>query len=449
MPRAARMVANNENADYINYSYHTKNSYLSFAGNMMEDCLYCNLAQESRSCVDTDYALGSELCYECVGIQQCYACQYVVDSQNCHSSQFLKDCSDCSDCFLCCNMKHKSHCFMNTQYSKEEYEQKAKEFRQRPLDEQKAFFEQYVRGFPRRCNYNYNSEGCVGEYITKSKNCVDCYQMYEGENCRDVHTGFPGLRDSLRSCYVGERAELVYESLASGADCQRLRWCIVVVSKSSDVDYSEFCLSSTNLFGCSGVKVKQYCIFNTQHSKDEYAVLREKIIEHMKKTGEWGLSFDPRISPFGYNETVAMDFYPLSKEAALAQGYNWQDDIPVTTGKETISWGDIPNDIQAVDESICKEILACEKTGKNYKIIKQELAFYKRFNLPLPRLHPEERHRQRMNHRNAFEFYHRQCMCDRQGHDHGSRCPIEFETTYAPDRPEKIYCEGCYQKEIV
>jgi len=27
-------------------------------------------------------------------------------------------------------------------------------------------------------------------------------------------------------------------------------------------------------------------------------------------------------------------------------------------------------------------------------------------------------------------------------------CTNEFETPYAPDRPEIVYCEECYNKEI-
>ncbi len=35
-------------------------------------------------------------------------------------------------------------------------------------------------------------------------------------------------------------------------------------------------------------------------------------------------------------------------------------------------------------------------------------------------------------------------------HHHGKgRCPNEFETSYAPDRPEIVYCESCYQSEVV
>ena len=27
-------------------------------------------------------------------------------------------------------------------------------------------------------------------------------------------------------------------------------------------------------------------------------------------------------------------------------------------------------------------------------------------------------------------------------------CKKEFETSYAPDRPEIVYCESCYNKEV-
>ena len=30
----------------------------------------------------------------------------------------------------------------------------------------------------------------------------------------------------------------------------------------------------------------------------------------------------------------------------------------------------------------------------------------------------------------------------------GGKCTNEFETSYAPERPEIVYCESCYQKEV-
>jgi hypothetical protein len=35
-------------------------------------------------------------------------------------------------------------------------------------------------------------------------------------------------------------------------------------------------------------------------------------------------------------------------------------------------------------------------------------------------------------------------------HFHGNEpCPNEFETSYAPERQEIVYCENCYNAEIV
>jgi hypothetical protein len=40
-------------------------------------------------------------------------------------------------------------------------------------------------------------------------------------------------------------------------------------------------------------------------------------------------------------------------------------------------------------------------------------------------------------------------MCDKKNHFHGKeKCKVEFETSYAPERPEIIYCEKCYQREV-
>ena len=33
-------------------------------------------------------------------------------------------------------------------------------------------------------------------------------------------------------------------------------------------------------------------------------------------------------------------------------------------------------------------------------------------------------------------------------HQHDGQCPNEFETSYAPERPEIVYCEACYNAEV-
>ncbi len=117
--------------------------------------------------------------------------------------------------------------------------------------------------------------------------------------------------------------------------------------------------------------------------------------------------------------------------------------------KETFSTNDVPDHIQDIDKRICQEILRCASCGRNYKVIPQELEFYKKHDIPIPRRCFYCRYAARVSLLNVTEFYHRQCMCDKPNHEHSGRCLVEFETTYAPERPEIIYCEACYQKEVV
>jgi hypothetical protein len=40
-------------------------------------------------------------------------------------------------------------------------------------------------------------------------------------------------------------------------------------------------------------------------------------------------------------------------------------------------------------------------------------------------------------------------MCNKENHiNHQGKCNVEFETSYAPDRSEIVYCEKCYQQEV-
>ncbi|MBU0648359.1 hypothetical protein KJ855_04235 [Patescibacteria group bacterium] len=91
----------------------------------------------------------------------------------------------------------------------------------------------------------------------------------------------------------------------------------------------------------------------------------------------------------------------------------------------------------------------CQETGKPFKMISQEMRFYINHDIPLPRVIPRRRHQNRLSLRNIRKLHHRQCMCEEGGHGHEGRCKTEFETTYSPDRSEKVYCEGCYQKSVV
>jgi hypothetical protein len=163
------------------------------------------------------------------------------------------------------------------------------------------------------------------------------------------------------------------------------------------------------------------------------------------------------MSQYGYNETIANEYYPLTEEKAKEAGANWQNedfglkyDGPFYEPKPIIEYD--PQKSQSAETeqtALLAGILKCEVSGKPYKIQPQELLFYIKNNLQIPRRHPDQRYEDRINLRNPMTLWHRQCMCEDSGHDHGGRCPNEFETSYSPERKEIIYCEQCYQSEVV
>jgi hypothetical protein len=184
---------------------------------------------------------------------------------------------------------------------------------------------------------------------------------------------------------------------------------------------------------------KIFCILNKQYTKEEYERLVPKIIAKMKADAEWGEFFPVELSPFAYNETVAQEYFPLTKEEVLKRGWKWRDekdDVPKVS--KIIPAAKLPDSIDDIPDDILNWAIQCEATKRPFKIIKQELEFYRKMRLPIPCFHPDERHRRRMALRNPRKLWKRECM----------KCRKPIETTYAPERPEIVYCERCYHATI-
>ena len=233
----------------------------------------------------------------------------------------------------------------------------------------------------------------------------------------------------------GDSAELLYESAICGFNTQNFRFTSFSLSQSSNLDYCQYCNFCSNCFGCIGLQRKKYCILNKQYSKEEYGELVPKIIEHMKKSGEWGEFFPAKYSDFAYNESVAQEYFPLTKEEALAKGFRWREKDKKEYQPATAQ---APDNSREADQSICNELFACENCGRNYKIIEQELKFYKEQGVPIPKKCFYCRHANRFKMRNPRILHDRKC----------TKCGIDIKTTYSPERPEKVYCEKCYLETV-
>ena len=145
-----------------------------------------------------------------------------------------------------------------------------------------------------------------------------------------------------------------------------------------------------------------------------------------------------KYSPFAYNESLADLSFPMTKNEIINSELCFQENLQRTKGKTTLK--NIPESISDISDSIINEVLECIQCQRNYKIVKNELSFYKKFKIPIPRYCFFCRLAKRFELRTPSRLWHRKCM--KEG------CNNEFETSYAPDRPEIVYCEKCYQAEV-
>jgi hypothetical protein len=456
------------NSEYTNMVTGLKNCYMVTHSDHDENCLYGSVVDLCKDSVDSLILTDSELCYETTDCQRCYQVMYSVDCEDCHSSYFCRNCIGCSDCFGCVNLKNKKHCIWNVQYSKEEYKEKLKELQMYSHQAKKALQAQafdFWKQFPQRYMHERHNASVSGDYVYNSKNTHDSFIVSDMEDsrwCAYVTHG-PKTTNAYDFTHYGNGADLLYESLQVGNHASRIKFSWYAALNTNDVEYSVCCMGCKNCFGCVGLNKKEFCIFNKQYSKEEYFALRTKIIEQMNqmpyidskgRSYKYGEFFPSEFSPFGYNATTAQEFFPLSKEDILNKGFNWKEPEDREYSIDIIS-ENIPDTITEVDETILSRVIGCEHKGlcnencsTAFKMTPEELQFYQKMNIPIPHLCPNCRHYQRALFRNPMNLWSRTCMCNQVGHEHEGKCLNEFETSYAPERPDIVYCEKCYQQEV-
>jgi len=478
VPIVALFNINAVNSDYCNHTEDSKNCYFLFEGIWNENVCYSKIIAHCKDSLDLYSADKSELAYENINGNKCYRVSFSKNATACTDSAFLLDCRGCNNCFGCVNLRNKSYYFFNQPCTKEEYAEKMRALDLgsfSALEKMKARVRTFQASFPRRFAHLVNSPGSTGDILADCKDCVWCFDCFEGaENCRYMKNGGYGLKDSE----IGHGAgigELMDEVVDTGIGTSRV-FATIVLRNGHDIRYAFDCHGVHDLFGCISIRNKSYCILNKQYSKEEYEALVPRIIAHMNEMPyvdasgrmyRYGEFFPSDLSPFAYNETAAQEYFPLAKEQAIAQGYAWRNPDP-RNYQITITAQALPDHINDVSDAILKETIGCGHTGTcsdqcttAFRIIPQELAFYRTMHLPLPRLCPNCRHARRLTQRNPLYLWRRVCTCggstsdndiyqNQSAHFHGTaHCPNEFETSYAPDRPEIVYCEQCYQTEVI
>ena len=461
VPFKALNVVNGVNSPYVGNMTDPKNCYLVFNAGYVEDSMYAHGVNMSKWCVDVSHVSKCENCYEGFCLTSCATSIFSSQCENSFNMMFSKNCSGCQDCFGCVNLRKKSYCIFNEQYSREEYLEKIKSFNLGSYENLQKIKEkvlQFWMKFPNKFIEGFQNTNVSGNYIEHCKDVKNSFMVREGQNlhyCQYIQEG-TASKDCWDYSIWGDNNQLVYECHACGLGTQNIKFCLLCQESVHDLEYSICCEGgSENLFGCVNLRKKQYCIFNKQYSKEDYYKLVGKIKRHMDampyvdskgRIYRYGEYFPTELSPFAYNTTMAQEYFPLSKPNAAENGYSWEDTAE-RNYKVDFKVGSLPDDIKDVGDEIVGKVIACEHEGKcnqlctnAFKIVENELIFYRKMNLPLPRLCPNCRTFERLKQRTGIELYHRKCM--KEG------CSNEFETAYSPDRPEIVYCERCYKEEV-
>ncbi|MFH1769317.1 MAG: hypothetical protein ABH833_01470 [Parcubacteria group bacterium] len=477
VPRQATKMRNSSGSRYCDSVIDCKDCFMVMGGLKSQDCMYGE-PYLSRNTVDSDIVLNADHSYENLSCNGVFNTRFVYFSDECLDSSFLFDCKGCTSCFGCVNLRNQQYRIFNKKYTKEEYKKEMEKWdlgSYIKLQEAKKRFYEFYLSIPRRFSIITNGINVVGDDLQNTKNCQVCFMTKSGvENCKYIYYGGLLLKDSMDVTTGGEKSQLMYESVGNAASERAL--FSNGLNTTHDIEYSEQVFGSSDIFGCVGIKHRKYCILNKQYSKEEYKVLRQKITKHMNerpfvdKNGreyKYGEYFPIEHNVYAYNESWAFQNFRMTKGEALDAGYGWRDreqknyDIDIRNSS-------LLDHVKDADNSIANKAIECLHKGecnelctKAFRIIPDELKFYRQMNIALPRLCPNCRYFQRLSMRNSLKLWHRACQCVGDGSDNGvynntdkhfhgnNHCPNEFETAISPERKEIVYCQQCYNDEFV
>lgn len=425
LPRLAITHATSVNSDYTLNSVKNKNCYLTSGADYNDNCLYGIASQRSRDCVDHFLIYDSELCYGCLDSSRLYNCVGCQESFDVKNSWLLYDCRNCNHCAFSANLRGKEYVLFNKQLQKNDYEKQLNVILEQ-LFENPDWMDESRKRVREKAIHRYalieKSENVSGNFIRNCKNSLSIFDAEDLVNCKYVYYG-TDVHNAYDASCVSFKCYDFYEVM-SACNGHNVKFCDASLY-CHDLEYCVTCFISSHLFGCISMNNNhQYVILNKQYTPQEYRKLRLKIIEYMKTTKEYGEYFPPWLSPFGYNESSAFDYMPLSKEDANRKGFLWFDDV------------------EAESDTFKTENARCEFCKKDYKLINQELVFYKKMRVPLPVLCWPCRLKRLIESRRAWELFERPC----------DGCGTVIQTPYCELEGQgrattlRVLCEKCYNE---
>ena len=478
MPYPNKLCDNMENSEYCNQETDDKNCYMNAWGHNNENSLYTTYSLKGLRTVDNYRAMHCEYAYESVDIHTSQRVFFSQQIENSYDIWFSYDLKSCQNVLFGFGINNANYVFKNKIMPKEEREALYQSYKEKIASYAWLLgvikeYQEWVKDFPLRGVIAINTENSIWwNDLINVKNSLCCTR---GEESQDIAYAnlFAGVSDGMDIESVGW-AQKTY-NLASSIKTNE---CFVGSHIFENVQNGYYVYASKNsdyIMACVGLDHKKCCFLNTQYTQQKWEQLAVSSIEDLQFKGKFWEFFESKDSPFPYNDSVAMDYYPIYKtiinneekiinvkgigtvtimspenfisDAILDLG--WEEkikikrrtkdqEINIQSWMQTIRAQDLPDNIHDVTDDILKKAIICEVSGRPFRIVWLELEFYRKHGLPLPHKHYDIRHEQRLARRSWRSMYIGHC----------DACEREMLSAYPSDSWYKVYCESCYDKEI-
>src|SRR3989344_107350 len=265
-------------SEYCNYGLDFKECYLLFGGNANEKVYFGNQIFDSRDSMDMAFSEKAELSYdlfECTRINKVFFSRY---SSDCIDSYYLIDCRNCMNCFGCVGLVNKQYYIFNKPYTKKEYEEFINSSNLGSFKTHQEFLkrlETLKLKIPHRYTRIYKSVNSDGDDLFEARNTHGSFSSRQTENSKYLFFCRNNVKDCYDDSFQGFNSELVYE-VAHGFGGSNVAFGVRNYFSNQDAHYNEECHHCKNIFGCEGLRKKQYCILNRQYTKEEYEELLPK-----------------------------------------------------------------------------------------------------------------------------------------------------------------------------
>ncbi len=391
-PRYNVKQVNSENCDYADTAIKSKNCYYCFCVFYCEDTYYSRYSRKCSNSSDLTFCVSCQWCVECNDCVNCYMVSNSKHCSNCSECDYCEDCYSCEKCFGCKGLYRKKYCIFNEQFTEDEYKKQILK-----IDPSQAL----QINIPNLGIHHYKTEDCIGDNLSESKNCYQCYDAFNMEDCT-YNIECNGNKDCLDMTVCFE-AELCYSCVQAP-----LNYNCNFLMHTDLCNDSEFCAYSKSLkhcFGCVYLSNKEYHILNKSYSPEEYYVRVAEIKNELMEQGRYDMSL----------------YFVSNYEA---NRWEQEEDSVIQT------------DLNLKNSNM--NTLKCKCCSKNFNVIQQEQKIYDVKGLSIPIYCPACRHRQRMALRNERKLYKRTC----------SKCNESMLATYPKDAPYTVYCQKCFWENI-